>query len=103
MRDEAWQPAVEAGPDGLTPFQQQTLERLRLAVKGISLQQYGPGQGEAYLKGPLPGTEATVFVYTDGAEICVGSKTLFSGERWDYVSPDELIESFVSAVRNNAT
>lgn len=103
MRDRAWQPVIVPGPDGLTQFQIQVRERLRIEVGEISFQQHGPGQGEAYLKGTLPGTEATVFIYTDGAQILRGSKTLFHGEHWDYVSPKELIESFVGFLRNNAT
>ncbi|MDN5872597.1 MAG: hypothetical protein L0H73_18060 [Nitrococcus sp.] len=101
--EEAWSQSVTTGADDLTPFQRQASDRLCAEIKSITLQKVGPGQGEAYLMGELPDSHATVFIYTDGAEIYAESKTVFSAERWDYQTPHELVQKFVEAAQKSAT
>ncbi len=99
--DAAWSQAVVPGPDGLTSFQHQASEQLCAVVGVIAFQR--PGQSETYLLGKLPGTDASVFIYTDGAQIHVGPKALFLAEREDYAAPQDLIQRFVAAARGVAT
>jgi hypothetical protein len=60
-----------------------------------SIQLVSAGKTERFLTGTVPGTDVTVFIYEDQAEV----SGLFSGEHHDYSSPEELIQEFVTAAR----
>jgi len=99
--EAAWSQSVVPGPDGLTSFQHQASEQLCAEVGAVAFQRLG--QTETYLLGKLPGTEASAFIYADGAQIHAGPKALFLAEREDYATPKDLIQRFIAAARGVAT
>lgn len=88
-------------PDGLTLFQHRASAQLCTVVGAIAFQRLG--QSETYLAGKLPGTDASVFIYVDGAQIHAGPEALFLAEREDYAAPQDLIQGFVAAAQSVAT
>ena len=99
--ESAWSPLVSPEADGLTSFQRQASEQLCAVVGAVAFQRLG--KTETYLLGKLPGADASVFIYTDGAQIHVGPKVLFGAEREDYATPKELIQHLVVVARGIAT
>lgn len=88
-----WAHALAADYRGLTKFQHLARKKLEAALGQLPLQL--KGGKERYLTGPLPGTNAMLFVYEDGAQISENS-TEFKAERWDYESPEALISALVA-------
>jgi len=56
------------------------------------------GKRESYLAGAISGTDLVLYLYLDEAQVH-GSKHRFIAEKWDYDSPDTLIDGLVSFVR----
>jgi len=50
------------------------------------------------LAGAISGTDLVLYLYLDEAQVH-GSKHRFIAEKWDYDSPDTLIDGLVSFVR----
>ena len=99
--DAAWSQSVVPGPDGLSLFQQQASEQLCAVIGSVAFERLG--QSETYLLGKLPGTDASAFIYADGAQIHSGPKAFFLAECADYATPADLIQRFVAAARGVAT
>jgi hypothetical protein len=98
---EIWPSVLGVGPDGLSLFQHEASQLLIKSLGPIQLQQ--AGTTDLYLTGKLPGTEAIVFIYADGAQIHVGPKAVFLAEREDYARPQELLQQFIAAAQGVAT
>ena len=71
------------------------MQQLVASIGPVSLQQ--AGINETYLTGKLPGTEADIYIYSDGAQIHNGSKVIFMAEREDHATPQALIQQFAAA------
>ena len=95
-----WPTSVAVGPDGLTSFQNEVTRQLAAALAVIPLQR--AGAREIFLTGQVPGTDAVVFIYPDGAQIHRGSKVVYLAERADFSEPQQLIRDFVAALRDLA-
>lgn len=94
----AWDPVVAPGADGFTPFQRQTEAAFQALVPNAPLTR--AGVREAFLTGPIPGSTAVVFIYLDGAEVSGGANSL-RAERWDFETPDALMEACLASVKAN--
>lgn len=94
----AWTPAVALGADGLTLFQQQAAAAYQAVVPSASLTR--SGASDPFLTGTIPSTTAAVFIYRDGAEVAGGVRQL-RAERWDFESPEALVEAFLASVSAN--
>lgn len=95
-----WPKFIVVGTNGLTQFQNETVQQLIASVGQVQLQQ--AGVKETYLTGKLPNTEAVIYIYSDCAEILNGNKTIFRAEREDQATPQALIQEFIAAARNSA-
>ena len=91
--EAAWSAYIHTDRHGLTKFQHVARAELELVVGALPLEL--KGGKERYLTGPLPGADATVFLYEDGAEIQGGLAQL-RAERWDYDTPAALIAELVA-------
>ena len=94
--DLAWQSAEDVGKDGLTNFQRLALPALEAVTGPLTLSRVG--RNEFYLTGPIPNTDLVLYLYTDEAQ-AHGSSRKFIAEKWDYDSPEALINALVSFVR----
>ena len=94
--DSAWQSAGELGEDGLTNFQRLALPALEAVAGPLALSRVGTK--EFYLTGPIHNTDLVVYLYTDEAQ-AHGSSRKFIAEKWDYDSPEALINALVAFIR----
>ena len=92
----AWRTADNAGADGLTNFQRLALPALEAVTGPLVLSR--AGANETYLIGPIPDTDLVVYLYADEAQVH-GTARHFTAEKWDYDSPEALINGMVSFVR----
>jgi len=90
----AWSDSLVADEQNLTQFQRIARTELELALGQLPLEI--KGDKERYLIGLLPGTDTTVFLYADGAEVN-GGPAPFRAERWDYDTPAAFISDFVAS------
>jgi hypothetical protein len=99
-RRQAW--LGQDAPEFVTPFQRAAAAALQKEFAGMSFS--AAGSKELYLRGALPGADAIVFIYKDGAQLQARTAE-FRAERWDYESPSALIEKLVlhgrEALRSN--
>ena len=102
FRKQAWLGQSEPDADGVSPFQRATVAALQAEFANVSFS--SAGSKELYLRGELPGANATFFIYKDGAQLQAHS-TEFRAERWDYESPSALIKELLNqgraALRSN--
>jgi len=92
-----WPTFLSVDANGLTRFQQEAIEQLVASIGPVQLEK--AGTKETYLTGKLPGTEAIVFIYADGAQIHNKPKVIFMAEREDHATPQELLKQFVASAR----
>lgn len=100
----SWSGTGNAGPDGLSRFQQQCMDVISrvLSGRGMSLaNERMEGETERFVVVEVPALGAVVWIYVDG--VCATSP---SGEmrieEWDTRSPDEMcqrIADFLRALR----
>lgn len=95
--DAAWATSVTPTAGALGQFSHNAAESLRRNIAGIQFEERG--QAERYLFAKIPGTEAVVYLYDDGAQIHEGSRELFWAEHHDYATPEELISSLVEVIK----
>jgi len=84
--------------NSLTVFQNQCNNQLLKAFENnpaIKKQSIG-GSSEKYIMGTLPNSKIEYWIYQDGAQ--VGEYRL---ERWDYETPESLINDFISKAKDN--
>lgn len=91
-RKRAWLGRCSPDTDGLTPLQREAAAALQGAFPGLTLSM--AGNGECHLVGILPNSQATIFVYPDGAQVRAGAVD-FRAERWDYDNPAALIAALI--------
>jgi len=94
--DAAWKSAEDVGEDGLTNFQSLALPALEAVTGPLALSRVGTK--EFYLTGPIRNTDLVLYLYTDEAQTH-GSSRRFIAEKWDYDSPEALINALVAFVR----
>lgn len=94
-QSEIWPQYLVVGPDGLSRFQAEAQQRLAASVGSVKLVK--AGKSDVYLTGKLPGTKATVYIYSDGVQIHVGPKASFMAEREDFANPQQLLEQFIAS------
>jgi hypothetical protein len=95
VSESAWREANALGDDGRTNFERVALSELEAIVGPITLAR-GSSQ-LPYLFGPIPGTDLTLYLYADEAQVHGGPR-IFRKERWDYRPPQDSIEDLVSFV-----
>ncbi len=102
FRKQAWLGQDEPDAEGVTPFQRAAVAALRCEFAGVSFS--SAGGKELYLRGALPGADATFFIFEDGAQLQTRTAE-FRAERWDYDSPSALIKELLlhgrAALRSN--
>ncbi len=96
-----WAGAAEATESGLSPFQVMCesavlsgLQNVGLAVIGRTVE----GTRERYIKAQIAGTDWTLWIYRDGAEVSSKTSDLVRMEEWDAKTPEEFIATFVRRV-----
>jgi hypothetical protein len=94
--ESVWREATALGADGQTNFERMALSELEAIVGPITLAR-GSTQ-MPYLFGVIPGTDLTLYLYADEAQVHGGART-FRKERWDYRLPKDSIEDLVAFVR----
>jgi len=94
--DRAWLSAIATTSDGLSAFAHLARDALIDSCDGIQFEVCG--RSEKYLCGKLPGTNATVYLNGDGAQIRDGSRELFWSEYYDYDSPGHLVARLIESV-----
>jgi hypothetical protein len=94
--ESAWREAAVLGADGRTNFERMALSELEAIVGPIALAR-GSSQ-MPYLFGVIPGTNLTLYLYADEAQVHGGAR-IFRKERWDYRLPEDSIEDLVAFVR----
>jgi hypothetical protein len=92
----AWAPAIVETSDGLTPFIHAAQAQLLSVIDGLHFEI--AGKSEKYLSGTIQGTGLRVYLHSEGAQIHEGDKELFWSEYYDYKTPQDLIETIVSAL-----
>lgn len=101
-RKQAWLGQDAPDSEGVTSFQRAAVAALQREFSGLAFS--AAGSKEPYLCGGLPGADATLFIYKDGAQLQAHTVG-FRAERWDYESPSALIEELVrhgrEALRSN--
>jgi hypothetical protein len=90
--EAAWRDAGLLGSDGLTDFQRLLISQLEPVTGPLSLRS---DPKVDYLVGPIPGTEATLYVYAQEAQIHAKAKR-FIAEHWDYPTPQHLSARIVA-------
>jgi len=102
LRKQAWLGQDQPDAEGVTPFQRAAVAALKCEFAGLSFSS-ADGKG-LYLRGELPGADATFFIYEDGAQLETRTAE-FRAERWDYDSPSALIKELLlrgrAAMRSN--
>jgi hypothetical protein len=93
--ERAWGEASVRRPDGHTNFQHLVLDAIEPMVGRLTLS-VTTGEVEQYLRGPLLGTDLTLYLYVD--EVQAGGKNGFIAEKWDFDSPQEFADAFASFV-----
>jgi hypothetical protein len=96
IHDAAWSAVIIPGPDGISPYLQSIRADLLAAVPNLEFESCG--ESETFFQGTIPGTEAILYLYGDGAQIHDGPKELFWAEYYDYKTPQELTDSVVARV-----
>jgi hypothetical protein len=93
----AWENIEHKEDNSLTVFQNQCNKQLFKAfendpdlMKGRNIE----GTSEKYITGTLPNTDIKYWIYEDGAQI--EDRRL---ERWDYETPEALIDDFISTAK----
>jgi hypothetical protein len=94
--ESAWREATALGADGRTNFERMALGELEAIVGPITVAR-GSGQ-MPYLFGVIPGTDLTLYLYADEAQVHGGAR-MFRKERWDYRLPKDSIADLVAYVR----
>ncbi len=101
----AWVGQDVPGPSGLSPFQVLCEPRLveMLERHGHSLEDRAlvhlAGAGEPCVQAKISGMTREVLIYIDQAELLdAGKRSGVNLEQWDALTPEELVEKFVSAV-----
>ncbi len=102
FRKQAWLGQDQPDADGVAPFQRATVAALQAEFADVLFS--SAGSKERFLRGELPGANATFFIYKDGAQL--QARTVeFRAERWDYESPSALIKELLDhgreALRSN--
>lgn len=82
-------------PDGLSLFQHRCLSALRSAVR--IEEPTREGESEVYVTGSVSQSPLRFWIYADGAQAS-GSGGEVMLERWDYRTPNDLIEQFIAFV-----
>ena len=104
FRKQAWLGQDQPDADGVTPFQRAAVAALQDEFAGVLFS--STGSKELYLRGELPGANATLFIYKDGAQLQARTAE-FRAERWDYESPSALIKELLdhgrAALRSNTS
>jgi hypothetical protein len=104
VRKQAWLGQDQPDAKGVTPFQHAAVAALQGEFAGASFS--SAGSKELYLRGVLPGADATLFIYKDGAQLQARTAE-FRAERWDYESPSALIKELLdhgrAALRSNTS
>jgi hypothetical protein len=95
--DEAWRGAADIGDGGLSNFQRSAIAAIEAEVGSISLTT--DGEKESYLRGSVPGTSLSLYVYRDEAQVH-GSESRFIAEKYDYDSPTQLIGKLVKFIKD---
>ena len=96
IHDAAWSGVIMPGPDGVSPYLHSVRAELLATVADLDLQLYG--ETDRFYQGIIPGTDAVVYLYSEGAQIHEGSHELFWAEYHDYKTPQELTERLVARV-----
>jgi hypothetical protein len=94
-----WPRHVVVGADGLTPFQHEAVRQLVAAIGHVDLQRAN-FRKETYLTGTLPGTDAVISIYPDGAQIHQAQKAFFMAESEDHATPQDLIRKLVTSAQH---
>jgi hypothetical protein len=94
--ESAWREATVLGADGRTNFERLAVSELEALVGPIALAR--GSEQMPYLFGVIPGTDLTLYLYADEAQVHGGARK-FLRERWDYRFPKDSIEDLVAFVR----
>jgi hypothetical protein len=97
MHDAAWVPVLPPGPDGVSPFLRHIHDDVLAAVPSLALER--SGESETFFRGVIPGTSATLYLYSDGAQIHDGPDELFLAEYYDYETPQQMTDSLLARIR----
>jgi hypothetical protein len=97
--ERAWAGLADPTESGLSPFQLMCEAAVVTALRTFDmplLDRRVEGAGECYVTAKLAGTDWTLWIYLDGAEVSSKSSTLVRMEEWDAKTPQEFIATFVS-------
>ncbi len=97
--DAEWDTYEQKTDNELTIFQKHcfvSLARACVDYSDLIKERRIEGSSEKYIVGTLPDSTVKYWIYNDGAEI--GDRLL---ERWDYRTPQDLIEDFISIAKKS--
>ena len=96
--ERSWAGQGDPTESGLSPFQVRCEAAVvnALSIVGTAvIDRTVEGMQESYIKARIAGTEWTLFIYYNGAEVSSKASTLVRMEEWDAKSPEEFITIFV--------
>ena len=98
--EASWRPYVQPDANGVTAFMHACIASVEKASLNLSFEKRTRAPpGEYFFEATIPGTAYLAYVNLDGAEVSrPNGNALLRAERWDYDSPQQLIEAFISAL-----
>jgi hypothetical protein len=88
------------GADGLTVFQRDLASVLSAAPFNLKFELGNSEDGDQYLWGNVEKSDVKVYVYEKECGYFTGEKW-FIFEEWDFRTPDELVNKFISELRHH--
>ena len=101
--ERTWAAVREPTESGLTPFQVmcETAIVSALSTLGVTLvNRKVEGRDESYVTAGLSGTDWTLWIYVNGAEVSSKASALVRMEEWDAKTPEEFVTTFVNKTVN---
>jgi hypothetical protein len=99
--ERAWAGAADQTESGLSPFQLMCESEVVNALHNVGVavvDRTVEGTQERYIKVQLAGTNWTLWIYVNGAQVSSKTSNLVRMEEWDAKTPQEFIATFVSRV-----
>ena len=96
--ERAWAGQRDPTASGLSPFQVKCEAALVSALSSVGtilVDRTVDGMPQSYVKARLAGTDWTLWIYRNGAEVSSKASTLVRMEEWDAKTPEEFIAAFV--------
>lgn len=95
----AWAGMGDPTESGLSPFQLMCESAVVKALRSVGVALVNrtvEGKREPCVKAQLAGTDWTLWIYVNGAEVSSKTSTLVLMEEWNAKTPQEFIATFVS-------